>query len=136
MRTNPNPKSHLGLVGRVSIALASAAIAATTLGAVSASAATVRPLPSNATTVNQQIPHLPLAGQYTAAVVAFPAGGKGSASESTCRHFTKIINQAEQSFTAAGNRGDAVGAGHAASQVASLTNGATDAGCAVINSPA
>ena len=118
--------------GRVAIGVASAAIAVTTLGAASASAATIRQLPSNASTGSQAI-HPLSGGHESVALEAFPAGGKGSGSAKTCHSFTIKLQTQAKAGQAAANRGDDAGLLQSQQTVTALTDGALNAGCAVID---
>jgi hypothetical protein len=138
MRTATNRKSKISIVGRASIGLASAAIAVTTLGAASASAATVRQSPVNATTISQLPSHSPTLGSHYQALQpeAFPAGGKGSGSATTCNHFTQTINKAYNNAKWSWEMGATAAANSSLAEADAQVNAALDAGCAVANPPA
>lgn len=121
MRTITARKNRIGIVGRASIGLAIAAIAVTTLGAASASAAT------RVTTV----PVRHTAPAVHTAITAFPVN-KGAHSAKVCKQWTGYLNEDIRSLKGAVAGGDKTVIANAVSLVQSEIESAEGHGCAVI----
>ena len=105
---------------RSAVAL-SATLALLAAGGSSASAAALATAPHNPASVR--------AGTAVAAIKAFPSGGKGSASESTCYAYTLLLQQDQNSVEWANQVGVDDGS---QAQLDRHAGAAMDAGCAVI----
>jgi hypothetical protein len=113
------------------VAVILAATTALAVGALSGAgvASAAAPLRHPGTTV----PPVLVSQPQAVAIEAFPAGGKGSGSETTCNLYTQEL-QADQSIVnQATSEGDQEAIDKWSATLQSDTNSALDAGCAVID---
>jgi hypothetical protein len=75
-------------------------------------------------------PVIKTTGATTAAMEAFPTGGKGSGTEAVCRAFTSLLNADQEAQENATDKQDVI---DATNQLNSDYNDALSSGCAVID---